>query len=397
MKVKSFIISALALLFGFAPQASAEELTHSYPYGFVGVQGGAQMVTNGYARRWSFGDVLTPTVSAYGGAHWTPVLATRLHANFWKGREGYNEVGAYYGFNYVTLTADLMVNMVSLFNHRDDNVCNLYLIGGFGGNKSWGDEWRELTTINTTGQTVNAYQENLRLSKYQTSAMPVPEGHMAPEQNRITHSEKLGLMLDFKLSPRVSFNIEADAVHHGNHDYVPEVNMSKDWQVTTQLGFTFRFGKVRRSAPVPVVPAPVEKPAPVAPAPVEEPAPAPVEEKAEVVTPAKQLEAKKVVVFYACAVTDGDDAELTKVREMAAWLQSHPTAVATVKGYADKGTGNARINVRYARERAEKIAAALKAQGIAAGRLTVSSYGDTVQPFAENDQNRCVIVEAEEK
>ena len=204
-------------------------------------------------------------------------------------------------------------------------------------------------------------------------------------------------MLDFKLSPRVSFNIEADAVHHGNHDYVPEVNMSKDWQVTTQLGFTFRFGKVRRSAPVPVVPAPVEKPAPVAPAPVEEPAPAPVEEKAEVVVPAKQPEAKKVVVFYACAVTDGDDAELTKVREMAAWLQSHPTAVATIKGYADKGTGNARINVRYARERAEKIAAALKAQGIAAGRLTVSSYGDTVQPFAENDQNRCVIVEAEEK
>ena len=395
MKVKSFIISALALFFGFAADANAEELTRSYPYGFVGVQGGVQTVTNGYARRWSFGDVLTPTVSAYGGAHWTPVLATRLHANFWKGREGYNEVGAYYGFNYVTLTADLMVNMVSLFNHRDDNVFNLYLIGGFGGNKSWGDEWKELTVLNTTGQAVNAYQENLRLSTNMPSSMAIPEGHMAPETNRIAHAEKLGVMLDFKLHPRVSFNIEADAVHHGNHDYVAEVNMSKDWQVTTQLGFTFRFGKVKKSAPAPVIPAPVEKPTP-APAPVEEPAPAPVE-KAEVVTPAKKIEEKKVVVFYACAVTDGNDAEMAKVREMAEWMKSHPTAVATVKGYADKGTGNPRINKGYAKGRAEKVAAALAKYGVAESRLTVSSYGDTVQPFAENDQNRCVIVEAVEK
>ena len=138
MKLKSFIVSALAL-FAFGLQANAEEITKTYPHGFIGLQGGVQMVTNGYAREWSFGDVLTGTGSVYGGVQWTPVLGTRLHLNGWKGREGYKAVGTYYDFNYGTLTADLMVNLVSMFNHRDNNVFNLYFIGGFGGNKVWGD------------------------------------------------------------------------------------------------------------------------------------------------------------------------------------------------------------------------------------------------------------------
>jgi outer membrane protein OmpA-like peptidoglycan-associated protein len=51
--------------------------------------------------------------------------------------------------------------------------------------------------------------------------------------------------------------------------------------------------------------------------------------------------------------------------------------------------------VKYAKQRAEKVAKALQEKGIAASRMDVSSYGDTVQPFSENDRNRCVIVVGE--
>ena len=42
-----------------------------------------------------------------------------------------------------------------------------------------------------------------------------------------------------------------------------------------------------------------------------------------------------------------------------------------------------------------KIAKILQEKGVAASRMTVESFGDTVQPFPENDKNRCVIVVGE--
>lgn len=66
----------------------------------------------------------------------------------------------------------------------------------------------------------------------------------------------------------------------------------------------------------------------------------------------------------------------------------------TVTGYADAGTGNAKINARLAQERAEKVAKILKGYGIDESRITVESKGDTVQPFSENDRNRVVIAVA---
>ncbi|MBP3230188.1 MAG: OmpA family protein [Prevotella sp.] len=53
------------------------------------------------------------------------------------------------------------------------------------------------------------------------------------------------------------------------------------------------------------------------------------------------------------------------------------------------------MNVGYAKARAEKVAKALFDKGVAKERMIVNSYGDTVQPFEENDRNRCVIVVGE--
>ena len=65
-------------------------------------------------------------------------------------------------------------------------------------------------------------------------------------------------------------------------------------------------------------------------------------------------------------------------------------------GYADKGTGNAALNVKYAKQRADQYKKELvDSYGADASRIITDSKGDKVQPFAENDKNRCVIVDGE--
>jgi membrane peptidoglycan carboxypeptidase len=165
-------------------------------------------------------------------------------------------------------------------------------------------------------------------------------------------------------------------------------NYNPDWQLTALLGLTFKLGKKKAApAPAPVV--------------YEEPAPAPAPAPKPVVKPEPKPEPKPVVkpepleetFFYNIRLSDPDpDAKLNRI---VAWCKKYPQKGITIKGYADKGTGTPALNVGYAKARAEKVAKALQEKGISADRMSVSSYGDTVQPFPENDLNRCVIVVGE--
>lgn len=355
LTMKNFKIMLVALLAVFGVQATmAQELTKQYPYAFVGVQGGGQFVANGYKIK----DVAGPAASAYVGAMWTPVLGTRLHLNGWEAKEGVKDLNMDYKFKYATATVDLMVNLVSAVNHRDDNALDVYFIGGIGANKVWGNNWPE---------------QELKSRVH----------------NHIAHACKVGAMADWNLSSNVSLNLEVDAVHHGNHDYAHEVNMSKDWQIIGQIGLKVNLFKTKKPAPAPApapVPVVVEEPAP-APAPVvkkEEPKPAPVVVKEE---PLKET------FFYTIRESDPDPE--TILSKIVAWCNKYPAKNITISGYADAGTGNAKINKMYAEQRATKVADALRAKGIATDRMSVKSYGDTVQPYAENDRNRCVIVVGE--
>ena len=125
----------------------------------------------------------------------------------------------------------------------------------------------------------------------------------------------------------------------------------------------------------------------IAPQPVVKPEPKP--EPKPVVKP----EPLEETFFYNIRLSDPDPE--AKLNRIVAWCNKYPEKGITIKGYADRGTGNPQINVGYAKARAEKVAKALQEKGLSADRMTVSSYGDTVQPFTENDLNRCVIVVGE--
>lgn len=101
------------------------------------------------------------------------------------------------------------------------------------------------------------------------------------------------------------------------------------------------------------------------------------------------------VVYY--KITESENYEHSHsvvLREVAEFMQRCPDATVTVVGYADRGTGTARQNVTYAMNRATKFKEDLITRyAIDANRIITDSKGDREQPFAENDLNRCVIVD----
>ena len=184
----------------------------------------------------------------------------------------------------------------------------------------------------------------------------------------------------------MALGLEIDA-NMKNDEFNLKRNNCPDFQVQALLGLTFKFGGPKKVDVAPVTPP---EPVKVVEEPKPEPKPTPKPEPKPEPKPVVKDEPLKETFFYNIRLSDPDpDSKLNKIAD---WAKKYPGKKISVKGYADKGTGNPKINEGYAKARAEKVANALKAKGVPASQLEVSSYGDTVQPFSNNDENRCVIV-----
>ena len=121
-----------------------------------------------------------------------------------------------------------------------------------------------------------------------------------------------------------------------------------------------------------------------------------VEKVVEVPAKCPEVEPLRRDIFFLINKTEIRPEEAQKVKDIADYMNEHPTAKVMVTGYADAGTGNDKINDRLAAGRADAVVKALKTQyGIAESRISYDSKGSRVQPFAENDMNRVSICIAE--
>ena len=350
----------------------------SYPYAFVGIQGGVQNTGTHTYDNWK---LFTPTASAYVGVHFNPVIAARLHANGIWNKSGvhsdYYELDGKYKYKYLTTDLDVMLSILNLITKKEFRPVNLYLIGGIGLNYAWDTEnnpdLRQFVSTNNT-------------------------------KNRFSHNFRVGGMLDVKVARNWSVNLEVDANSLSDR-YNCKLAGSDDWQFTAQLGVTYKIGlrhKIKESPNSNIIVDPttigvgtetasadtkveIAKPEPVV-EPKPEPAPAPA--------PVVKDENITRNIFFSIREVKVSPTEQTKLAEVAKWLKDHPTAKVTITGHADKGTGTAAINARYAKQRAESVTELLtKKYGIEASRITTDSKGDTVQPFPNNnDSNRVTIV-----
>ncbi len=352
--------------------AEAQALGYKpYSYGFVQVQGGVGTTFTDV----SCWKLLTPTYSIGVGEMFSPIVGARLHVNGWKSKGGFDELAAQdggsvklgsplkYEFNYINSNADLMINVLNIFSKRVHRPFDLYVIGGLGLNYAWGnDEFEKLTSENkVTSDISNAWGDN-----------------QTPRHNLLSHNLRLGMLADVNIAKHWSVGAEVD-FNSLDDRFNSKYTNSDDWMMTGSISLTYKFGFKKVSKPVPVAPPVKEEPAAVI-------IPAkPATKAVEVAQPIKET------IFYAIRESDANAEDI--LNSVAAWCKKYPNKSITIDGYADKGTGNPEINAEYAKSRADKAAAALQAKGVPASQMTVKSYGDTVQPFPDNDKNRCVIIE----
>lgn len=373
MKHIKMILAAMAISCLGVASAQAQEETQD-SYWFVGVQGGAQLTPTNFDAV----ELITPTVGIQAGRYFCPEFGMRLSLNGVWNRSGLKSINDTYDYKYLTSDVDMLFNLTNIFSKKPHKL-NTIFVAGLGLTTAWDND--DLEGLTYAEKNVSPWGDNL-----------------------LTHNFRLGAILDYSISDHWGINFEVDANNLGDK-YNSKLNTHCDWQYTAMVGLNFKFGgkKSVKPAPAPVV---KEEPAPtpVVEEPAKEPEPAPVveEKKPEpkpeptpVVAP-RTPEDRTVDIFFELAKANIGTAEDAKLKNLAAWAKDRKVVV-TVKGYADKGTGNADINSRLAKERAEGVANELvNKYGFKKSAIETSSYGDTVQPYAENDKNRLVRVEVKE-
>lgn len=353
------------LLFG---SVQAQNDGKRYPlksYSFVEVQGGVQLTSTDAP----MDKLYTPTAALSFGHYFSPVVGARLHVNAWQAKSGFESLGQYYKWKYVTPDLDLLLNLTNLFssNNSGSHFLNVILLGGIGLNYAWDND--ELKAL-------NLHPSNIPL---------------AWDDNRLSHNLRAGLRLETNVTKPLGLSLEVNANSLSDR-FNSKTNNADDWQFTAMLGLSFRFNhkyaKPKYVTKMVDVVETIE---------VEVPDTIIVKEQRPIV----KTETKKIekYIFFKVAQSDADKAAgyNAAIKEVADLIKSSENAKFTVTGYADKGTGSAKTNKKYAKKRAEDVTNDLvKVHGIDAAILTTDSKGDTVQPFPEdNDKNRCVIITGE--
>lgn len=366
MQFKSILVAALAAvsLSAVAQDAPKEKF---HPHWTLGLQGG---VGYSHGAHKKFTDVITPAAGVHLGYQFSPVFNLRGHVSGWQGKNGwgYDHNPQYYKWNFVNAGLDGVFNLSNLFCGYNPNRCvslNAFVGAGY----IHGFDNKEAIAAKQLNP-----DELLLL--WNSNTLNLPTG-------------RFGANVDFRLSKRVSFNVEG-LVSVTSDKFNSKDGKNVDWQTNLFGGFTFRLGKLSTVVPVPVVPAPVAP----APEPVEEPAPAPAPEPAPAPAPVK-AEPLTRNVFFLINSAKVRPSEMVKVQEVVAFLNANPNAKVAITGYADKGTGNKTINTRLSKQRANAVFNELVKKNIPANRIIKDAKGDTVQPFSVNEENRVVICIAE--
>ena len=361
--IKTLIASALLL--GLAGQtANAQDYSEldykPYPYAFITLQGGGQLTFTDYKNS----KLITPIGAFSVGGMFSPAIGARLNVNGWKTRGGLKSIRATYDYNYINPNLDLMVNLTNIIMPKERVYpVNVYLIGGVGLTYAWdNDDLKYLMKYAT--------EKNL---------------YHAWDDDRLVHNFRAGMQIEANVAKHVGINVELTA-NNMQDRFNSKVNHRGDWQIQAMAGLTFKFGFKKKP-----VPAPAPKPEP-APAPAPKPAPVPVPAPKPAPKPAPQVQMKRADVFFKINSSAVNASEEAKLQVLAEWMKNHPNAKIEVTGYADAQTGTASYNKSLSEKRANRVAKILNEKyGIDKDRITVSSKGDTVQPFAENNKNRVVI------
>lgn len=359
-----------------APQTAKDSIEAFNPHWYVQAQIGGQY-TLGEVK---FGDLLSGNFQLSGGYNFTPVWGLRLAIDSWQSKGGtdltYLGLGEKtWKYYFIAPTVDVTCDLTNwILGYKADRIFNFGLLAGMGVNIGWdNDEACEL--------------------KAQILGMPFTDpAHQMSELwcgTKARFVGRVGAYADFRVSRRVSLGLEVNCNATSDH-YNSKKAGNADWYFNALAGVKVRLGKVNKKVAVekqePVV---VEKI-------IEKVVEKPVEKIVIKEPEPKKRETLRRDIFFTLRGSDVSRTEMAKVEDVVAYLNKYPEARVAVTGYADRRTGNPKINVGYAEKRAQVIANLLTGRfGISPTRVIVDSKGDTVQPYEQNDLNRVTICIAE--
>jgi len=373
MNIKNIFLGALVALASVsasAQQQEAKTVEVFKPHWYVQGQFGMQHTLGEVG----FGSLVSPNAQIAFGYEFNPVVGIRLDVNAWKSKGGSEIFNKEYkwAWNYIAPTLDVTANLSNLFcGYKYNRPINIYAFVGAGINIAWKNDqawnvWGELNS--TVLPDCPEYMEYL----------------WSGTKSRFV--AQFGLLADVRINDAFSVNFELNA-NPTSDRYNSKKAGNADWYFNGLVGLRYNFGathttKVLEPCCKPVVEQPkpdtvfVQQPAPV----VEQPKREPLRRDIYFLIRGSQISAQ----------------EMAKVVEVADYLKKYPESRVSITGYADRGTGNPRINMGYSQKRAEAVANALQNQfGISPSRMTVSAKGDTEQPYTDQPLNRVTICIAE--
>lgn len=329
------------------------------PHWFMQIQGGVAH-TVGEAK---LSKLNSPAAALNFGYVFNPVFGLRFGASGMQAKGCWvTNPKADYKYKFIQGNVDAMFSLTNLFcDFNPERTLNLYAFLGAGLNHAFDND--EAVAIAAQGA-------NMQYLWDDSKNFLVGRG---------------GLGLNIRLSDYVGLNLEANA-----NTLSDKFNSKKagnaDWQFNALVGLNIKFGKgYTKTEPVYYEPAPAPTPKPE---PKAEPKPEP---KSAVV----KVEPMTRNIFFDINKSVIRQDQEAKINELVAYLNKYPNAKISIVGYADKNTGNARINDCLSKERAATVSKALEAQGISVSRITTDAKGDTVQPFSVIEENRVSICIAE--
>ena len=361
MKIRNLLLLSLltvssTMAFAQEQRIKEEGKTVFKPHWSMQVQAGAAH-TVGEA---DFTDLISPAAAVNVGYKFAPAFGARLGVSGWQAKAGWVTPSQTYQYKYLQGNLDLMADLSTLFcGFNPKRVFNGYIFGGVGLTHAFDND--EANALDTRSHELEYLWQD--------------------KQNLV--AGRFGLGCDLRLNDRLAINIE------GNANALSDKFNSKkagncDWQFNVLVGLNIKLGKsYKKTAPVYYEPEPV----------VEQPKPQPVVEKPQPKPkPAVVVEPMKQNIFFALNSAKIQNDQLSKIDAMVAYMEKYPNSKVAITGYADKETGNPRINLALSEKRAKNVADALKAKGIAASRIVTDFKGDTVQPYRVPEENRVVSV-----
>ena len=385
MKIKKIFMSCL-LLAGVLTASAQEEYPKTVydhnPYWYIQLQGGAQYTLGEI----DFSDLISPNVQVAIGRQFSPVFGARLAVNAWQSKAGIEAGNTTYKWNwkYVAPGIDLTFNLSNLFcGFNPNRIFNFSVFAGAGANIGWDNQ---INDINAAAAALYPYTTTATGTSENTS--------YAWDGTKVRVFGRAGVAADFKLSDAISLGLEVNANTLSDR-YNSKKAGNWDWYFNALAGVKINLGKTysTRTIEAPKVPEKVIER--VIERVVEKPVPQQVVEPTRAVAEKKEVEDSKFrrdIFYLKAGKTWIDKSEYHKVKEVADYMKEHPNCTVEITGYADRGTGNPKINNNLSQRRAQAVANMLiRNYGIKKNRIKVDFKGDTIQPFAKEIENRVAI------